>query len=183
MATFTNNYETATANTPILSSAWNDNIEATKERFQKHDHNDEVDSGPQIGRSGLKAEVTDVLDSAAGYEARITELETQVADLTAQVAAITVSEAPVITGFDYTPPANTGNPVVIQGENFDTTMENNVVMFFNGMAIETVGDVTAAAESELTVTVPSGAQTGRVIVIVNGKVAISEDSIVIAPQT
>jgi hypothetical protein len=173
-------YKTATPNTPILSSAWNDNIIATKERIQNHNHTG-GEFGEKITLDGLVDTIKDTITAAGGYETRIADLEAQVAALTSQVAAITVSEAPAITGFLYTPPVSTGNPVIIQGENFDaTTKENNIVMFFNGKAIEAVGVVTAATVSELTVTVPTGAKSGRVIVIVNGKVAISTSSIVIA---
>jgi hypothetical protein len=182
MAEFEKSYSRAQANQPILSSAWNQNIEATRDRFRKHNHTgkgEDDENGPKITLDGLADTIRDTITAAGGYEARIAELKNKVEALTIQVAAITVSEAPIINGFDPQP-ADTRNPVVIQGENFDTTMENNVVLFYNGKAIEAVGDVTAATGSELTVKVPTGAKPGRVIVIVNGKVAISTLSMVIA---
>ncbi len=107
MATFTKNYVEATPNTPILSSAWNENIDAGKQRFQGHEHNGDVDNGPQIGLSGLQTEVTDILTSAAGYEARIAELEARIAELRGP-AVISLS----------TDTASVGSNVFIKGINF-----------------------------------------------------------------
>jgi len=107
MATFTKNYVEANANTPILSSAWNENVYSSQERFQKHDHTQVGDSGPKIGLGGLSTEVTDILTSAEGYEARIADLESQIAALRGP-AVISLS-------------ANTGsagNNIIIRGINF-----------------------------------------------------------------
>jgi hypothetical protein len=68
MATFTNNYETATADTPILSSAWNANIDATKERFEKHDHSGIGESGLQITLDGLADDVKNEFAGKAQFD-------------------------------------------------------------------------------------------------------------------
>ncbi|WP_299464298.1 IPT/TIG domain-containing protein [uncultured Microscilla sp.] len=74
---------------------------------------------------------------------------------------------PVIT--DFTPKAGTiDTEVVITGANFDPTATNNTVKF-NG----TVAIVTAATATELKVTVPNGATTGKITVEVGGKTATS----------
>jgi hypothetical protein len=68
---------------------------------------------------------------------------------------------PTITGF--TPSSGVvGSTVFISGTNFSTTLTNNVVAF-NG----TSASVTAANATQLTVTVPIGATTGKIALTVN----------------
>ncbi|MGC4022281.1 MAG: IPT/TIG domain-containing protein [Cyclobacteriaceae bacterium] len=65
---------------------------------------------------------------------------------------------------NFTPSSGTvGTQVTITGTNFDPVPANNVVMF-NG----TKATVTASTSTSLTVTVPSGATTGKIIVTVEG---------------
>jgi hypothetical protein len=140
MATFTKDYKEATANTPILSSAWNDNIYATQERFQYHDHAEGGDNGPQIGRSGLKAEVTDVLDSVAEYEGKIADLETQVTELS-KPAIISLS-------------ANTaavGTTIFIKGINF----VDPVTVTFGTVSVPN-GDIELQTNTTIKAKVPAG---------------------------
>lgn len=74
---------------------------------------------------------------------------------------------PVITSFSplYTVP---GETVTILGENFNTTPSKNTVLI-NGVQ----ATVTTASATELTVTVPSNATTGKISVAVAGKSALS----------
>jgi IPT/TIG domain/CARDB len=58
--------------------------------------------------------------------------------------------------------------VIINGSNFSTQLENNIVKF-NGVAAQ----VTAATANKLTVKVPSGATTGKITVKVGSSTAIS----------
>lgn len=187
MATFTKNFVEATPNTPILSSAWNENIGAAQERLQNHDHTEVGDNGPKIGISGLAGDVMAKFDE---MQNSINTLTAKIEALEAQLAAVVVSPTPIITGFHYImlmstredkPFVRPGSPVEIEGENFDTTTENNVVLFYDGKSILLEGTVTKAEMSKLKVTVPQKAKTGKVIVIVNGKTAISTSSMVIAP--
>lgn len=73
----------------------------------------------------------------------------------------TTSAAPTITGFSPTSGA-VGVTVTITGTNFSTTVANNTVTF-NGVA----ATVTAATATQLTVTVPTGATTGKIAVSVS----------------
>ncbi|HEY9049182.1 MAG TPA: IPT/TIG domain-containing protein [Ohtaekwangia sp.] len=74
---------------------------------------------------------------------------------------------PTISSFTPTSGA-TGTTVTITGTNFSTVTTNNTVTF-NG----TTATVTAASATQLTVTVPSGATTGKITVTVNGLTATS----------
>ncbi|SKC66039.1 IPT/TIG domain-containing protein [Ohtaekwangia koreensis] len=74
---------------------------------------------------------------------------------------------PSITSFTATSGA-VGDTVIISGANFSATTTNNTVTF-NG----TTATVTAATTTQLTVTVPSGASTGKIAVTVNGQTGTS----------
>jgi gliding motility-associated-like protein len=74
---------------------------------------------------------------------------------------------PTITSF--TPSSGpVGTTVTITGTNFSTTPANNTVTF-NG----TAATVTASTATSITVTVPSGATTGPIVVTVSGNTATS----------
>lgn len=65
---------------------------------------------------------------------------------------------------DFSPESGVvGTTVTIAGANFSTTPSENIVAF-NGVAAA----VTAASATELTVTVPADATTGRITVTING---------------
>lgn len=80
---------------------------------------------------------------------------------------VTSSTSLAITGFS---PASgpIGTTVTITGANFSSTMANNTVTF-NG----TQATVIAAIATQLTVTVPTGATTGKIAVTVSGTTATS----------
>ncbi|MCU0436618.1 MAG: IPT/TIG domain-containing protein [Raineya sp.] len=67
-----------------------------------------------------------------------------------------------------------GTPVTITGTNFSATLANNVVKF-NG----TDATITAVTTTSLSVTVPQGATTGKITVIVAGQTATSNDDFTI----
>ena len=81
--------------------------------------------------------------------------------------------APKVTGFSPASGA-VGTTVTVQGLGFDSTPANNQVSF-NGIATT----VTAATTTQLTVSVPSGANTGPIQVIVNGQAGRSDASFVV----
>ncbi len=85
--------------------------------------------------------------------------------------------SPGITGF--TPDSGmVGDTVTITGKNFSTTAANNTVTF-NG----TVAGVTSATATQLVVTVPEGATTGKITVTARGLTASSSsDFTVISEQ-
>ncbi|NBW36809.1 MAG: hypothetical protein EBR30_17645 [Cytophagia bacterium] len=66
--------------------------------------------------------------------------------------------------------ADIGATVTINGTNFSTTVAGNVVKF-NGVA----ATVSAASATQLTVTVPAGATSGKVTVETNGFPAVTSD--------
>jgi len=71
------------------------------------------------------------------------------------------STTPTITSFTPTS-GTTGTTVVITGTNYSIIAANNTVSF-NG--VETI--VLASSASQLTVTVPAGATSGKIMVVVN----------------
>src|SRR6476661_7365117 len=78
-----------------------------------------------------------------------------------------VTPVPSITGF--TPASGpVGTTVIITGLNFSATASSNAVTF-NGVA----ATVTAATTTQLTVTVPAGATTGKISVTVNNQIGAS----------
>lgn len=84
------------------------------------------------------------------------------------------STTPTISSF--TPlSAVAGSTVTITGTNFSTTTANNTVTF-NGVA----ATVTAATSTQLTVTVPSGVSTGKILVTVNGQTVSSSVDFTVA---
>ncbi len=89
---------------------------------------------------------------------------------TSQDWVITVSvAAPVVAINSFVPTSGpVGTSVVITGTSFDPTPANNVVFFGAVQAT-----VTAAATTELTVTVPTGATYRPIAVLVNGLIAQS----------
>ena len=138
MATFTKNYIDATPNTPILSTAWNDNIAATKERFNSHDHNngdgESEESGQKIRLNGLADEVKNEFAGKAHFETHNHSgvgdngpkigkagLQTEVTDLLDQIAALKTGLAelrkPAVISLS-TDTAPEGATVFIKGINF-----------------------------------------------------------------
>ncbi|WP_299463175.1 IPT/TIG domain-containing protein [uncultured Microscilla sp.] len=69
-----------------------------------------------------------------------------------------------------------GTEVIINGTNFSATAADNVVKF-NG----TIATVTTATVNNLTVTVPTGATTGKITVEVNAKTATSANDFTVVP--
>jgi hypothetical protein len=75
----------------------------------------------------------------------------------------TVPDAPTITGFTPSSGAETAT-VTITGTNFSTTPANNQVRFFNNV----LATVTASTPTSITTSVPAGAATGPISVLVSG---------------
>ena len=71
-----------------------------------------------------------------------------------------------------------GYPVVITGTAFSTNM-NSISVTINGIAATLI----SASDSQLVVTVPSGASTGKIVVTVNGQTATSAGNIQIKKLT
>jgi hypothetical protein len=87
--------------------------------------------------------------------------------------SFTVISPPAIT--DFTPESGQiGDTVTINGTNFSTTPANNTVKF-NG----TVAVVTNSSASQITITVPEGASTGKITVAVGGNTATSSSDFTI----
>jgi protocatechuate 3,4-dioxygenase beta subunit len=84
---------------------------------------------------------------------------------------------PSITSFTATSGA-VGDTVIISGANFSATTTNNTVTF-NG----TTATVTAATTTQLTVTVPSGASTGKIAVTVNGQTGTSSSDFTVTTSS
>jgi hypothetical protein len=80
----------------------------------------------------------------------------------ASLSDFTVLATPSITGFNPTSGA-VGATVVVAGTNFSSIPLDQVVKFNN-----TIATVTSSTESSLTTTVPDGATSGKISVIVNG---------------
>jgi sugar lactone lactonase YvrE len=88
------------------------------------------------------------------------------------------ANAPTITNF-FPASGITGAQVVIDGTNFSSSAQDNIVKF-NGV----VASIINASSTQLTVTVPNTATTGKISVTVNNKNAISiPDFIVLGPPT
>jgi len=85
--------------------------------------------------------------------------------------------APTITSFSPTA-GNVGTSVTINGTNFDTTPANNTVLF-NG----TAAVVTASTATSLTITVPTGATTGKISVTVGCGTILSADDFTVSSAT
>jgi sugar lactone lactonase YvrE len=82
---------------------------------------------------------------------------------------------PTLTGFSPTS-GTEGTTVTLTGTNFSTTPANNAVKF-NG----TAAAVTAATSSSLTVSVPTGATTGKITVQVDSEIATSAQDFTVSP--
>jgi hypothetical protein len=92
-------------------------------------------------------------------------------DFTITLPSQTISSFAPVSGF-------VGTSVTITGANFSATASDNTVKF-NG----TSANVTAASTTSLTVTVPAGANTGKITVDLHGITATSaNDFTVIAPS-
>lgn len=89
----------------------------------------------------------------------------------------TTASTPTITSFTPTSGA-IGTTVVITGTNFSTTMANNTVKF-NG----TSATVSAATATQLTVTVPTGATTGKIAVTVGSETGASSSDFTVSTTT
>lgn len=81
-----------------------------------------------------------------------------------------VHNAPIITSFSPLS-ALTGSALSIEGVNFSLIPENNIVKFNDVPAV-----VLSASGTNLVVSVPTGAVTGRISVIVNDLTALSEEN-------
>lgn len=166
MATFTKNYVEATPNTPILSSAWNENVYSSQERFQKHDHTEVGDNGPKIGRAGLDTEVTDLLDQIAALETTVTNLQNSIGGILEQpiIDRITdTSDANIMGG-------NIGDTIKIHGSNFYSPL----TVRFKSIVVPEPQVVVAPDHNSITVTIPSNVDTGSQFISVSvGASAIS----------
>lgn len=89
--------------------------------------------------------------------------------------SFTVPPPPTITGF-LPAEATEGQPVTINGNNFDPDASGNEV-FFNGVAAV----VSSASANQIMVTVPPGATTGKLTVSADGQTSLSTDSFVVRP--
>jgi Concanavalin A-like lectin/glucanases superfamily/IPT/TIG domain len=90
----------------------------------------------------------------------------------------TLIQPPTITSFSPTSGA-VGSTVIITGTNFSPTAANNSVKFNNTTAV-----VTSASSTQLEVSVPANATTGKISVMVNGLTATSiNDFTLIQPPT
>lgn len=95
-------------------------------------------------------------------------------DLTVNAGTFTVVPFPVIESFSPEV-GEVGAEVTITGEKFSTVLDENLV-WFNGVA----ATVTAATETTITVTVPTGATSGPIRVEVNGQSDVSEEDFTVA---
>ena len=93
--------------------------------------------------------------------------------------SFTVSSGPaVLTVSDFTPTSGAvGETVMITGTGFSTTAAENTVTFLGSSSPgdEQTATVNTARATELTVTVPVGAMTGKIQVEVNSVMAVSSD--------
>ncbi len=103
-------------------------------------------------------------DQAGAYDVVITNLH---GSATSSNAILTVVNVPVITSFSPVL-GNVGAVVNINGLNFSSTPNDNIVYFGAVQAV-----VSAASATNLTVTVPAGATYGPITETVNGLVAYS----------
>ena len=80
------------------------------------------------------------------------------------------AETPPPTITSFAPESGTvGSSVTINGTNFSDEPDDNIVVFGNESGVT----ITNASTDSLTVTVPQGAETGKISVTVNGKTATS----------
>ena len=99
------------------------------------------------------------------------EVDNQVATSTTD---FTINSPLALTLSSFSPATGpSGTNVNLVGTNFSTTAANNVVKFNGTLAI-----VTAAGPTSLSVTVPTGASTGKITVQVGAQVATSTDDFV-----
>jgi hypothetical protein len=86
-----------------------------------------------------------------------------------------VPPPPAITGFSPAT-ATEGQPVTINGSNFDENAAGNQVLL-NGVA----ATITSASANQIMVVVPAGATTGKISVIANGLTSFSTDNFIVRP--
>lgn len=182
MATFAKTYIEAAPNTPILSSAWNENIDATKERFETHDHSGSGESGQQIRLNGLADEVKNEFArkehfdthnhsggekglqiGKEGLDSVVNSLLDQVAEL-GKPAVISLS---VNTG-------SVGANIIIKGINFVAPVK----VFFGSVEVPNT-DVGLLSNTTISAKVPSGGE-GNVTVETNFGAAASVEEFVLA---
>lgn len=101
-------------------------------------------------------------------EATTGKITVKVGEGTATSASDFVVPSPTITGFSPDV-ATEGITVTITGANFSTASPDNNIVTFNGVQ----ASVTAATATELTVTVPTGASTGKIEVTVGSNSVMS----------
>ncbi|TAF68149.1 MAG: hypothetical protein EAZ55_00495 [Cytophagales bacterium] len=138
------------------------------------------DEAPQLSKkrdSTFSASYTYIVNETPGsYAIRVTVQNPDNPAVETELA-YTVIDGPGITGFA----PNTGvvgTTVIITGEGFSATPANNTVRFNN-----TNATVTAATANSLTVTVPTGATTGKISVTVNSKTGTSSGDFTVAAAT
>jgi hypothetical protein len=206
MANFETPYSSAQANQPILSSAWNQNIDATKERFRKHDHTgkDETDeNGPRITRDGLAPDIFKELASIKhkhsgddeekiGKEGldetvntlldKIAALETTVTNLQNRIGGLLVQ--PTITEITDTSDkqilrASVGDQIKIHGSNFYEPL----TVRFKSIVVPVDKVKVAPDHNSINVTIPGNVEKiDQYITVSVGASAISE-TIVIKPPS
>ena len=98
---------------------------------------------------------------------------------------IVFTVTPVVSSFTPTSGA-VGTSVTISGHNFSTTAGENTVVFLGAEgdnADNAEATVSAATATSLTVTVPSGARTGRISVAVGGQTGTSNTDFTVRPPS
>lgn len=132
--------------------------------------------------NGVTATIT---QAAAGQLSVLVPTGATTGKITIEVGGVTVTSAtnftlatsaasaPTITNVSPNS-GRVGDEVTITGTNFDPTAANNMVKF-NG----TVATVTSATVTELKVTIPTGAFTGKITVEVNNLAAVSTNNFVV----
>ena len=92
---------------------------------------------------------------------------------------VTAASSATVTVGGFSPSSGAvGTSITITGTNFSSTPANNTVTF-NGI----LATVTAATTTQLTVTVPLGASTGKIAVTVNSATATSAENFTVTAAT
>jgi ligand-binding sensor domain-containing protein len=110
---------------------------------------------------------TNITSSAAGGELTFVFTSDEIETAAGWAATITCVAVPTITSLSLAS-GPVGTSVTIAGTNFSTTASNNLVKF-NGVS----ATVTASTATSITTTVPTGATSGTISVVVGGQAAPS----------
>lgn len=100
-------------------------------------------------------------------------------DVNVNVTAVaTAGDGPTITGFSPTS-TSTGTDVTIWGNNFDDTSLNSTKVKFNGINVADPAGYKKISKTEMTVTVPANATTGKISVTTSKGTVISNDFFIV----